>query len=64
MRFSLFILLASFFITGCTSSHKTANNNGEIALEAFFRNPVASHMTISPDGQWLAALQQIGRAHV
>lgn len=69
MRQLLFMLVATSLLTsGCSNSPKTTadkNANGEISLEAFFRNPVASNVVISPNGQWLASLQPFkGRMNV
>lgn len=62
LGFSLFSV--GLFVSGCTSSSKS-DVVPEIALEAFFRNPVASNVTISPDGKWLAALQPFkGRMNI
>lgn len=56
----LFLVATILFTSGCSNKPTTAsdiNKDGEISLEAFFRNPVASSVSISPNGQWLAALQ-------
>lgn len=61
MRQLFLVLVATFLLTsGCSNSPKTTtekNQDGQLSLEAFFKNPVASSVTISPNGQWLAALQ-------
>lgn len=64
MRQLFLVLVATFLLTsGCSNSPKTTtekNQDGQLSLEAFFKNPVASSVTISPNGQWLASLQPTG----
>lgn len=68
MRSFLLLFLAFTFTVSCSNSQKItplAPKEGQISLEAFFRNPVASNVMLSPNGQMLAALQPFkGRMNV
>lgn len=67
MRSFLLLVVAFAFTAGCSNSPKTTTvtKDGQIPLEAFFRNPVASNVALSPNGQMLASLQPYkGRMNV
>jgi dipeptidyl aminopeptidase/acylaminoacyl peptidase len=66
MRQIILSMLTLVLVAGCSSSKENlAGKNGEIPLEAFFKNPVASNVVISPNGEKLAALQPLkGRMNV
>ncbi|MCB9073652.1 MAG: S9 family peptidase [Bdellovibrionaceae bacterium] len=66
MRVILVLCLASLFAASCSTRNKNASlQSGAISLETFFRNPVASSVSISPNGEMLAALMPFkGRMNV
>lgn len=67
MRSLFFMFVAFVFTTSCSHPGTTASTTkeGQIALEAFFRNPVAANISLSPNGQMLASLQPFkGRMNV
>ncbi len=62
------VLVLVFNVLSCAHNEKAKVKplkDGQLALELFFRNPVAKNVVISPDGKRLASLQPMkGRMNV